>query len=267
MVPSIFIVGAQKAGTTSLQALLIRHSDVIAPRTKELAFFNRDPEYTLGADHYMRQFPIGHVFRRHKVTLDATPAYLYTPACAQRIYNFNPDARIVILLRDPVDRAFSAWNMYRNMVQSNSPVLRRRLRRANAEVRRYWQGFLDAGQWISFAECIEQELAPANADSVLPDCIRRGLYADQLDRYFDLFFSDQILLIRYSDFVNETRRTVQRVADFLQLRSFRWERMNYKQRNKGQYESKLTPSDRQSLETFFQASNARVFERTGWDRF
>lgn len=265
--PSVFLVGAQKAGTTSLQALLVKHPDVLAPRTKELAFFHRDPEYSLGVEHYLRNFPIGRALRRRKVTLDATPAYLYYPECPLRIHNFEPEARIIIILRDPIERAFSAWNMYRSMIENDSPVLRKRLSRANVDTRHYWLPFLEAGRWISFTECIEQELDPVHADKVLPDCIRRGLYADQLDRYFDIFFPDQILLLRYSDFVADSCRVMQRVADFLKLRPFRWERLDYRHRNKGSYQSKLTASDRKPLETYFEASNARVFEKAGWDRF
>ena len=141
------------------------------------------------------------------------------------------------------------------------------MRRHNAEVRRYWLPFLDAGRWISFTECIERELDPAHADGLVPDCVRRGLYADQLDRYFDIFFSSQIMLIRYSEFVEDTCRVLQRLADFLQLHHFDWECVDYEQKNKGSYKSKLMPAHRTLLETYFEASNQRVFDRTGWERF
>lgn len=82
LAPSIVIVGAQKAGTSALQAMLSRHPRVIAPAEKELTFFGNDDAYARGMAHYRAMLPIRPLRGSGWTTLDATPNYLYRPAAA-----------------------------------------------------------------------------------------------------------------------------------------------------------------------------------------
>lgn len=266
--PSIFIVGAQKAGTTTLQSLLKKHPDIAPPEVKEVAFFDRDPEYSKGTDYYLQQFPLSWPMRK-KITLDATPIYFYSPACAERIYSFCPDARIIILLRDPVERAYSAWNMYRRMIEEGKRLetLRGRVERSNPDIRSFWMERIERRQWISFDECIDLETGLNAERSMLPDCIRRGRYAEQLERYKAFFSTDQIRIFRFSEMVADSLSVVKQTADFLGLRAFNWDRIKIKQSNRGEYKQTISDVQRSRLEAFYEESNRKVLALTGWSSY
>lgn len=108
--PDLLIVGAQKAGTTALFNYLDARPGFVGAQRKELRFFNRDERYARGVEWYEQFFDA----RRPGVKFEATPEYLYHPAVPERIHAHYPDVRIVMLLREPVARAYSAWNMYRH---------------------------------------------------------------------------------------------------------------------------------------------------------
>lgn len=110
--PSLVIVGAQKAGTTTLFDILAQHPQIIPPKRKEISFFNREERYEQGMGAYWREFPPATTLGRRRITLDASPMYLYHPQAAERIARHLPQAWCMVVLRDPVERAFSAWNMY-----------------------------------------------------------------------------------------------------------------------------------------------------------
>ena len=109
-----FIIGAQKCGTTSLHEALCSHSRCIeAPFKKELHFWSNGPGPNLLAE-YESQFPfLSAKFR----LLDSTPNYLFETSVISRIHRYNPNAKFIVLLRNPIKRAFSAWSMYHHAFQ------------------------------------------------------------------------------------------------------------------------------------------------------
>jgi hypothetical protein len=106
------IVGAEKAGTTALFAYLRRVPGVYMPLIKELNFFDRDHHYLDGTDfaslHKWFLFA-----PRSALIGEATPTYLMNPSCFSRIYDYNPNIKVIAILRSPVRRAHSAWNYRR----------------------------------------------------------------------------------------------------------------------------------------------------------
>lgn len=113
--PEFLIVGAQRAGTTSLFRALLRHPGVIAPvRRKEAHFF--DHRYRSGLSAYRAEFPTSMARRRREevigfapITGEATPYYLFHPLAPSRVATSLPDVKIVVMLRDPVTRAYSHY--------------------------------------------------------------------------------------------------------------------------------------------------------------
>jgi hypothetical protein len=109
--PAFIIIGAQRAGTTSLYSYLCAHPAILPARRKELHFSNRG--FAQGMQWYRAQFPawIDHRERWGKRTLtgESTPAYLFHPLAAGRIQQSLPDVTLIALLRNPVDRAFSHY--------------------------------------------------------------------------------------------------------------------------------------------------------------
>src|SRR5690349_6371993 len=113
--PDFLIIGAQKAGSTSLASYLAAHPCVVPPRWNEAHFF--DLNYERGVDWYRSLFPVGVRARlnsrlrgRRHLTGDSTPHYIVHPRMPARARDLLPAARIIILLRDPVDRAHSHYH-------------------------------------------------------------------------------------------------------------------------------------------------------------
>ncbi|MGC9309020.1 MAG: sulfotransferase family protein [Thermoplasmatota archaeon] len=179
--PDFIIGGAQKSGTTTLLRQLQKHPSIYAPR-QELHFFasrNEEPMGTweLGIEWYRRQFP-DHV----AVTGEKTPNYLYNPRSPQRIYDIIPGVKLIFILRNPVDRAYSQYIMkYRN------------------------DGTRDYG---SFEKAIQQ-----------PNCeyLERGIYWKQLERYQKLFHENQMLILVLDELKNNPKNVYHRIYDFLNV--------------------------------------------------
>lgn len=113
MRPALIIIGAQKAGTTTLFDLLSQHPKVIPPAVKEIDFFSSNKRYAQGLESYWKSFPRRPIAPRRHITLEASPSYLMSPVAAERIARHLPKTLCLAVLRDPVARAYSAWNMYR----------------------------------------------------------------------------------------------------------------------------------------------------------
>jgi len=190
LVPSFIIIGAQKAGTSALFKMLARHPQVLAPAVKEQHFFDSDANYAKGFAHYRAQFPL--VPRGGgKVSFEATPAYLFVERAAARLHTHLPEARLVAVLRDPVKRAYSAWNMFRDF--ANNPV----------------HGHLHDAR--SFAQAVEDELSGRDVPWE-HRYLARGHYAGQLRRYFDLFGRDRVLVVPYRDLRDDPQRVLDQVC-------------------------------------------------------
>ena len=172
-----FIVpGAQKSGTTALHYFLKKHPQIALPDRQELHFFDdeeifgRAPvDYELLHRHFR---PITHSASVGEVT----PSYLYWKPAVERVRNYHPQIKFIILLRNPVDRAFAHWNMQR--FKDREPL-----------------DFLDAVK-----EEPRRIAQPLSIESRRFSYIDRGFYSVQLERVFNFFPRAQIKLVRFEDF-------------------------------------------------------------------
>lgn len=113
--PTFLIIGAPKAGTTSLAAYLAEHPDVFIAPEKEVHFFNRN--FDKGTDWYRSRFADA---RGQKAIGEASPTYMYLPHALDRIAETLPDVRLIAILRNPIDRAYSHYWWMRAMFESRS---------------------------------------------------------------------------------------------------------------------------------------------------
>ena len=116
--PSFLIIGAQKSGTSALHHYLSQHQDILSPLKKELHYF--DNRQLNPISDYLKQFPKNYFSR--KISFESTPRYLYFPGTAKKISSFNPKMKFIILIRNPAKRAYSAWNMYKQISKNNKLV-------------------------------------------------------------------------------------------------------------------------------------------------
>jgi len=108
--PSVFVLGAAKSSTTSLHVCLDQHPNVFMSRPKEPLFF--EAEYVRGAEFYFNKYFRG--WRGEAVVGESRHRNLYLPYVAARIARYNPGAKLIVLLRNPAERAVSHWWHWRS---------------------------------------------------------------------------------------------------------------------------------------------------------
>jgi hypothetical protein len=116
--PHFIIAGFQKSGTTVLSSLLNDIPLFTFAKRKELHFFSKDVDYSLGLEHYLSQFPYWDKFQEHlpNIYAESTPFYIASPDGCRRIAESIPGVKLIILLREPVERAYSEWQMKKRRV-------------------------------------------------------------------------------------------------------------------------------------------------------
>ena len=185
-----FIAGTQKGGTTALQRKLRGHPDIILSQRKELHFFDDEkldwkaPDYSELHKHFD--------FSRDGVFGEATPIYMYWPNAIQRIWDYNPSAKIIIILRHPVFRALSAWKM----------------EKARGDE---WLSFGLAVSWLGRQRV---KWSPRGVHRVY-SYIERSEYAAQLRRLLKIFPRDQILFLTSDELWRDEAATLARTSAFL----------------------------------------------------
>ena len=185
------IGGTQKGGTSALDAFFRQHPQICMPETKkELHFFDREENFRGAANYakYHAQFRTG---PEKAVIGEASPIYMYWNAAPYRIWSYNPDMKWLLILRNPVERAYSAWNM---------------------EVRR-------GNEPLPFAEAITQEIQRCRQALPLQhrifSYVDRGFYAPQVRRLFNLFGRDRCLVLLNEELRADHRKTLERAFEFL----------------------------------------------------
>jgi len=182
------IGGTQKGGTSALDSFLRQHPKICMPDTKkEVHFFDREDENTDYKKYHANFKPkMG-----QRVIGEASPMYMYWETAPYRIWKYNPKMKWILALRNPVERAFSAWNM---------------------ETKR-------GKEKLSFAEAIEKE--PERCREALPlqhrvySYVDRGFYAHQVRRLFNIFGRDNCLVLLNEELRNDHKKTLSRIFEFL----------------------------------------------------
>ena len=252
--PDFVIIGAQKGGTTFLHHLLSQHPLVEPAVRKEVHFF--DWNFDKGIEWYRQCFPDPKWKGGRKIiTGEASPSYLFHPLVAERMAETVPQARLIAMLRNPIDRAYSHYQM---------------------QVRR-------GQEPRAFEEAIEAQLsrlrAEAEGDETREDTshdgfkqqmvfayLSRGIYVDQLLRWRESFSTEQMLVLSSEDFFERPVETLKVVLDFLDLPEWAPEASELrKRRHRGGYEQEMDPSTRRRLEEFFEPHNRRLYGYLGVD--
>lgn len=186
-------VGVQKAGTTTLHDVLGQHHQLCLPQKKETHFFSDEDIYNKGTSHYLKYFDDS---KPYEVYGEVDPEYSYFLESAERIFNTFGRIKIIFILRNPVDRAYSHYLMTKRRGLEN----------------------------LSFEEAMDKERDRISnkKDKMHYSYRSRGFYSEQLLAYEQYFGSENIKVLLFEDFIEKTKESVIDIANFVGLSDFEY---------------------------------------------
>ena len=242
--PDFVIIGAQKSGTTSLYDFVVKHPAIISAAQKETEYFSR--RYKFGEMWYRSNFPTSlsryHLYKKtdeRPISGEATPNYLFYPFVPGRMKKTLPDVKLVVILRNPVDRAFSQYHhtvrMGRETREFEAAVKQEVARRVRTET---------AVQDPNFAVDYRHAY------------LGNGVYADRLENWFKHYERNRFLILATEDLRKTPQRTLDQVFDFLEVAPFQVK--NIRDLNVGSYKT-MNKNTRKCLVEYFKPHNEKLY--------
>ena len=254
VLPDFIIIGTARSGTTSLYYNICEHPSVLPAAYDEIGFF--DSNYHLGINWYRSMFPTKRKMEQVKektgfaITGEDTPFYIWDPLVAERILKILPNVKLIVLIRNPVDRAYSNYHL----------------------------GLRSGTENLSFEDAIKSELSKletveTNSENItakftIPrSYIVKGLYAEQLKIWFELFRSDQLLIVNTDDFEAHPQKVLNEIYGFLEIPEIN---IGNLEKHKVELYEKMKSSTRGFLLDLYKPYNEILFNLIGqkfdWDK-
>jgi hypothetical protein len=253
MLPDFLIIGAQKGGTTSLYRYLTQHPSVHEAFEKEVRYFN--DHFDEGVNWYRAHFPtrlyqslMTSRLGTRLLSGEGEPSYLANPVAPQRVVELTPRVKLIVMLRNPVDRAYSHYQ--HRFTRNREARSFEEVVNADKEVLKNGWGGLPTGDYKRLGHLHY---------SYLP----RGMYADQIKAWMAVFPKEQFLIVRAEDFFSDTQAVFDDVLTFLDLPELRLG--SGKKHNIGKYSQPMSDEMRQDLVEYFRPHNRRLCEFLGRD--
>lgn len=258
--PNVYVLGAPKCGTSSLFDCFLQHPNFVGPvlNFKEMDFLHeipmQSPKFSRlgklvrgtydGPLSYRKFFPLRIRLRLIKkitgheaFTADCTPVYLYCPVAARRIKEITPNAKLIIMLRDPVSRAFSEFTM----------------------VSKYGN--------LTFEEAINDNLnGVLHNHHIADNFIKHGIYGNYVNDYFEKFPRENIMVIKSEDFFADMNGVFNDVLKFLGYPAdgfaLKIENIN---KNENAYEKVINEETRKRLADYYSPHNSELYKLLNTD--
>ena len=216
VIPNFFVVGAPKAGTTSMDYYLSQHPDIFIPHRKEVHYFGSDLTkkehwfFVLKEQAYLKLFEKGAGYKR---VGESSVMYLFSKQAAKEIKAFSPSARIIIMLRNPVEMMYSQF----------SHLL--------------WACYEEKKDFVTALEAEEQREKGLDipTHAMLVEALfyrKQARLAEQIERYFDVFGRENVKIILFDDFKKNSALEYEKTLDFLGVGSHREVDFRIANRNK-----------------------------------
>jgi hypothetical protein len=252
--PRLLVIGAQKGGTSALFAYLAQHPGFAPARCKEVSFFNSDLRFAYGLPWYSAQWeskPSTRVIR-----FEASPQYLYARQAPERIRSCLPCAQIVAILRDPVERAYSAWKMYRSQLTKDPQFYKKVYRGHYSPEEAAAIEPRSVAEQEDFWLAIQREVrALERGRSMEWGVVEPGLYGPQLQRYLEIFRRERLLVLDNHDLRTDRTETLNRVLQFVGLPAWDWSNANLDDVFVGEKSSPMPERARDFLREYYRESN------------
>lgn len=234
------VIGTQKGGTSALDAYLREHPEIGMGNIKEVHYFDNDDYFLEPKADYWDYHNYFNFLSGKKIYGETTPIYIYWEPAARRIYEYNPNIKLIAILRNPINRAFSHWNM---------------LYSKNVERK-------------DFEYCIENERERCRMS--LPEqhiyysYIDRGFYSEQIRRYKRYFKDEQMLFLKYEEFSRSQPEYLKEIFEFLGVEV---DKIKFKEltANKINYARKINDKEKEYLKEIFKNDISEVERLLDWD--
>ena len=244
VLPDLIVIGVMRSGTTSLYHYLGQHPCIVKSAYDELGYF--DDNYDLGEYWYRSLFPS--VFQKRKLkkkngkfmTYDVTPFYIYNEKVPKRIHETLPNSKIIVILRNPIDRAYSNYfiskqeKKFEDIIANEKKIIDN-IDRTNEE------------EYYKF---------------VHTSMLARGFYAEQLEKWYKIFSKDHILVIKSEEFARDTKKIMNEIFQFLELKDYNIQDISKK--NEIHYEP-MKKETRKDLIEYFRPHNKKLYSLVGRD--
>jgi hypothetical protein len=248
VLPDFIISGTVRSGTTSLYYNICEHPSVLPASYDEIGFF--DSNYHLGINWYRSMFPTEKEMKQVKketnfaITGEDTPFYFWKKEAAERIFQDIPNSKIIIIFRNPVDRAYSNYNL----------------------------GIRKKTESLSFEDAIDEEMNFLKTHSFRDAVDRRrsylskGLYENQIKIWLDNFPREQIHILCTEDMKKNPKESLLKIFQFLGIPNYT---LKNPQKQKLAEYKKMDDKTREKLLTFYEPYNQKFFEtiqeKFDWD--
>lgn len=218
------IAGTHKGGTTALDRYLRRHPEICMANLKEAHYFDDDSKFARNKPNYSIYHSYFSPGPGQRVIGESTPIYMFWDSAIPRIAEYNPAMKIILCLRDPVLRAYSHWNMAKQL----------------------------GNETLSFTDAVREENARRAKSSGKQQrkysYIARSLYGGQVARILDFFPRDQLIIIRSNELRNEANLALCKVTEFLGVGEFAVESESVHSRN---YDTRITDEEMEAVRGLF----------------
>jgi len=248
VLPDFIIIGTARSGTTSLFYNICEHPSVIPSAYDEIGFF--DSNYHLGINWYRSMFPTKKHMEKIKkntkfaITGEDTPFYIWSPIVARRISKIIPHVKLIVLFRNPVDRAYSNYHL----------------------------GVRAGTENLSFEDAIQSELDRLKNTEIENDDVKKytiprsylakGFYSDQLKIWLKLFKPEQLFITSTEDFEQNAENILNKIYNFLEIPQINFK--NLEKHKVGTY-SPMKDETRKFLIDLYKTHNEELFEMIGKD--
>ena len=248
VLPDFIIIGTVRSGSTSLYYNICEHPSVLSAAYDEIGFF--DSNYHLGINWYRSMFPtikeMENVEKKTSfaITGEDTPFYFWKEEAAKRIFEMNSNSKIIGIFRNPVDRAYSNYNL---AIRSKTEKL-------------------------TFEEAIDEEIDFLKKHSFRESTdnkrsyLAKGIYENQIKIWFELFPREQIHLLSTEDMQKNPEETLQKAFRFLEIPDYI---IKNPQKQKAAEYKKMNNETREKLVGFYKQHNERFFKtiqkKFDWD--
>jgi hypothetical protein len=232
--PDFLIIGAAKCGTTFLKENLNKNPNIFIPRN-EVDFFSSN--YKMGIDWYT-----SHFFYNNKIQGDKSPSYIYDQTSHKRMFDHLPHAKLILLLRNPVARAFSNWNM---------------------RVNKKSIGNIEGINTYNFKELVDYYFQYEGLEVIKKnplDILEMGKYIEQIENLLRYYPRENLRIYIYEEVFSNAEASLEFLRDVYTFLNIKFdEKFTYNKRiRSGKYENRLDQETAEKLIHFYEPYNARL---------